>query len=99
MFLNYIYYCSYGFNYRIYILLLIKFWLYFNNNYFVSNNYYCFNNLFCKILIYFSNNFQALENARRVFDKMPRRDVSWTTLIFDKMPNWVLLTGFLRFLS
>ncbi|XWS14294.1 hypothetical protein CRYUN_Cryun36dG0110100 [Craigia yunnanensis] len=38
---------------------------------------FCLNNL-----IYMYVNFRDLENARRVFEKMPRRDVvSWTTLI------------------
>ncbi|XVF28112.1 hypothetical protein REPUB_Repub15cG0001100 [Reevesia pubescens] len=38
---------------------------------------FCLNNL-----IHMYVNFQALENARKVFDKMPSRDVvSWTTLI------------------
>ncbi|XP_022722393.1 pentatricopeptide repeat-containing protein At5g66520-like [Durio zibethinus] len=38
---------------------------------------FCLNNL-----IHMYVNFRALENARRVFDKMPRRNVvSWTTLI------------------
>ncbi|MFQ6632665.1 hypothetical protein Gotur_009369 [Gossypium turneri] len=43
----------------------------------LANDGFCLNNL-----IHMYVDFKALENARKVFNKMPRRDVvSWTTLI------------------